>query len=162
MKRVLSVLLLAFFSLSLLSGCRRNKGTIETDGKKYISANGGGCVYVFNVDDFCKQINRKHANLITIYNYKGTSKDSIHFTDFYIDENGDYNGQVKISKPNGFSGFKDGVYISNNTKIKVNDRNCYINCGRKVYLNNLEVTLIKVPQEENQKGTASITFTLST
>lgn len=167
MKKFISAILLSVISLVVFTSCG-GKGRIITKNRTPIKANGGGTCYVFNIDAASKYIVNSHSNLISVYNFKGTSKDEIHFTDVYVDKD-TYNGTVKVSKATGFNGI-GGDYIPSGTTLKINDNNLYINCGsrssgnkkssKKVYLNNATVKLNSVGQDQNTNGTASFSFDL--
>ena len=158
MKKFISAILLSVISLVVFTSCG-GKGRIITKNRTPIKANGGGTCYVFNIDAASKYIVNSHSNLISVYNFKGTSKDEIHFTDVYISKD-IYNGVVKVSKSKGFNGIKD-EYIPNGTTLKIDDNNLYLNCGQtKVFLNNTTVKLISVGQDSKTNGTASISFDL--
>ena len=89
----------------------------------------------------------------------------MYFTDVYISGLG-YEGTVYISNPKGISKLK-GLYIPDNTKIKVSDNNLYIKCGGagntkktgKVFLKNVTITLKSV-SDNDKNGKADISFSI--
>jgi hypothetical protein len=67
-------------SLLILTSCG-GSGTIETEGNKSVSGNGGGKAYVFDIDKISSYTVDSHKNIITIYAYNRSNCNTIHFTD---------------------------------------------------------------------------------
>lgn len=155
MKKTLSIILSVVLSLGFLTACG-GSGSVETDGKKDLSENGGGTAYVFDVDDISSYVVNSHKNRITICAYSRSNNNTIHFTDVYVDKD-TYNGLVGVDDAKGFSGVT-GTTINNGTTVKVKDKNCYIRCGRKIYMKNVNIKLTKVAQKEGERGKATFSF----
>ena len=155
-KKLVSVILLMAMSLLILTSCG-GSGTIETEGNKSVSGNGGGNAYVFDIDKISSYTVDSHKNLITIYAYNRSNCNTIHFTDVYVDKD-QFEGLVGVDDSKGFSGVT-GTTISNGTTVKVKDKNCYIRVGRKKrYMSNVNIKLTKVGQKEGERGKATFSF----
>ena len=157
MKKIVSLVLLVVMSLCVLTGCW-GSGKDETEWKKYLSNKGGGYAYYFDIDNISKYVINSHKNEIIVYNNTNTKNDYISFNDVYVDYN-QYEGNVKISNSKGFSGLKaDTINIYDGTTLCVKDNNCYIQCGRKIYMKNVKIKLTKVGQSAGVKGSANFSF----
>ena len=156
MKKTLSIILSVVLSLGFLTACG-GSGTVETEGKKDLSENGGGTAYVFDIDKISSYVVESHKNLITICAYSRSNNNSFLFTDVYVEKD-TVNGSLGIDNSKGFSGVS-GTSINNNTNVKILDNNCYVRIGRKKnYMKNVNIKLINVPEKNGKKGKASFTF----